>query len=457
MKQKRNIYAFCMFVLLQTMIGCDHLLDVDPPANQIGSVQVFESVQTANAALAGLYSGLWENSPLSGDQTGRLLSLYTDDLDFYSLTSNNGIPELYQNIAADTNPAINSYWSNAYQKIYISNAIIEGASQSSSLNENEKSRIIAEAKLIRSILYLYLQQLFGDLPYVTTTAYTTNQSLGKTPSTELLQLLSTDLTYCITTMKDEYRNAERIFPNRKVAQLTLAKVYALQHKWQEGEALLRTIVQSPQYQFQTDVAKVFDKSGMHILWQLKPKTAGLATKEAGTYYFTNSAPTSAALSPSLVDSFLPTDKRKQLWIAAVPFNNKIWYRASKYKNISNNVSEYSIVYRLEEVYLMLAECLAQQGKVEQALPYINALKSRSMIPLLPETITGEELLSELLLEYRREFFTETGHRFFDLKRFQKLQDLVLIKSNWKEFHRLWPLPLKELLLNPNLSPQNNGY
>ncbi len=69
-------------------------MEVDTPANQITSGQVFENIQTANAALSGLYAGLWDNSPLAGDQTGRLLGVYTDDLDFYGTTSNNGTFEL---------------------------------------------------------------------------------------------------------------------------------------------------------------------------------------------------------------------------------------------------------------------------------------------------------------------------------------------------------------------------
>ena len=64
------------------MSSCEKLIEVELPSNQIASDQVFVDVQTADAALAGLYSGLRDNSPFAGDQSGRLLGLYTDDLDF---------------------------------------------------------------------------------------------------------------------------------------------------------------------------------------------------------------------------------------------------------------------------------------------------------------------------------------------------------------------------------------
>ncbi len=61
-------------------------------------------------------------------------------------------------------------------------------------------------------------------------------------------------------------------------------------------------------------------------------------------------------------------------------------------------------------------------------------------------------------ERRVEFFTEGGHRFFDLKRAQQLDNaLSSLKPGWNSTDALLPLPESELLLNPNLLPQNPGY
>jgi hypothetical protein len=51
-----------------------------------------------------------------------------------------------------------------------------------------------------------------------------------------------------------------------------------------------------------------------------------------------------------------------------------------------------------------------------------------------------------------------GHRFFDLKRLGMLDSvLTLEKPGWNTTDALFPLPESELLLNPNLLPQNDGY
>ncbi|WP_312078496.1 RagB/SusD family nutrient uptake outer membrane protein [Chryseobacterium sp.] len=449
--------VFIFSLALVSVVGCEKMLEVDMPTNQISSDQVFENTQTADAALSGLYAGLYDSSPLSGDHTGRFLGVYTDELNFYPASSNNGMLEAFQNTLIDSNVLVNTYWTNAYQKVYMCNSIIEGVENSVSLSQNDRNRLKGEAMVIRSILFFYLQQVYGDIPYPVTTNFMINQSIGKTTSAEVLQRIESDLKEAALLLLDTYRNTERIFLNRKASQLYLAKVLMTEKKWAEAETVLKEIKNSSLYQFQNDITKVFDKSSSHILWQLKPKNPGDPTKEAGLYYFANAAPTSVALSPSMFNAFEASDKRKLNWITAVTVGANTWYRINKYKNISNNTSEYSIVLRLEEVYLLLAEALAQQDKIGEALPLINAVKQRAGVNLLTQPMSKESLLNEILSENRKEFFTETGHRFIDLKRNDKLNTLISVKPNWKSFHRVWPIPQKEILLNNNLNPQNEGY
>ncbi|REC62307.1 RagB/SusD family nutrient uptake outer membrane protein [Chryseobacterium pennae] len=458
MKTIKHIIIILILAIVQyLLVSCEKLIEVDLPENQIGSQQVFEDVGTANSALAGLYAGLWDNSPLAGDQSGSLLSIYTDEMDFFALNSNPGMAEIFQNQQIDSNSSIANYWTNAYQKIYQANAIIEGSEKSSSLPTMEKNRIKGEALLVRSVLYFYLNQLFGDIPYVISTDYQINKNISKTNGLEMLNKLENDLTTTVSLLTDQYRSPERIIPNRKVAQLVLAKILVLEKKYADAEILLKQINSSSLYQFQPDISKVFKKNNSGVLWQLKPLNQGQATKESVLYFFSNTAPPSYALSSSLINSFLPTDLRRQQWIASVSASGQTWYRVEKYKNKTDNPDEYSVVFRLEEVLLLLAETLASQGKIDEALPYLNATRLRAALSPISQPINQQNILNEILMENKREFFTEMGHRFFDLKKAQKLDTLVPTKPNWKNFHQKWPLPQKELLLNSNLKPQNSGY
>lgn len=452
-----TIFYAGLISLLFINISCEKLIDTEIPANQIASKAVFENVQTADATLAGIYSGLWNNSFISGDKAGLTLGLYTDDLDFYATGSTNGTMEVFRNQLIASNPIIYGQWASAYQLVYSCNAVIEGCENSVSLSAQDRARISGEALLIRSLLYFYLQQIFGDIPYPVTTNYLINQSISKTPSDEVLQKLEIDIAKVVSLLPDQYRNAERIYLNKKSAELLLAKVSMTRKRWDIAEPLLKTVIQSSLYQIQNDLTKTFKKTSTNIIWQLKPTNNGDAVKEVIAYYFDFIPPYNYALSSSLINSFSASDLRKPRWMIPVTVAGNTWYRAAKYKNLTGNTDEYSVVFRIEEVYLLLAESLAMQNKIAEALPYLNAVRERAGLSLLSMPISQEDLLNEILTENRKEFFTEMGHRFMDLKRMNKLDLLKPAKPNWKTEHQLWPIPERELLLSPNLNPQNNGY
>lgn len=447
--------AATLMLGMTLLTSCEKLIEIELPANQMDTSLVFSDVQTANAALSGLYAGLWDSSPLTADMSGQLLGYYTDDLDYFSL-NNTPLADLFLNQQMDNNTSVLNYWTAAYQKIYVANALLEGVERSAGLKEADKKRLTGEALLIRSVLLLHLVQVYGDIPCPLTSVYQINKSLPKRSEADVLQLLEADLTLAASLLEDNYRHAERIYVNRKTAQVYLAKTMLLQQKWVPAELVLKEVIGSPLYVFQPNLANVFEKSSKHIIWQLKPKNATDATKEAILYYFTG-APTGPALSSSLVNAFSTADQRKAQWMTAVQAGGNTWYRANKYKNRTANTTEYSVVLRLEEVYLMLAEALVQQNKTGEALPYINATRTRAGLVSLQQPMGPEVLKTEILAEYRREFFTEMGQRFFTLKRMGRLNDLMTTKANWKQRDARWPIPQKELLLNPAFKPQNDGY
>lgn len=438
--------------------SCRNLVESDFPSTQIEVSQVFETVSTADGALSNLYAELQYYSVISGGSlgTGALLGTYTDDLNCYIISSQNSALDLYNNRQISSNTAVLSVWSHAYKEIYSANSIINGVENSTGIGESDKKRIKGETLLVRSLIYFYLSQIFGEVPYTTTTDYTVNQSLGKISESELLIKIQNDLETAVTLLEDSYRNAERVYPNRKAAELMLSLVMMQQKKWFEAEQELKKIKQSPLYVWEPDVAKTFKKAGKHILWQLKPLKANDATEEAINYNFTTAVPNTYALSEDLVSSFASNDLRKQKWVKEITINQNHFYRCDKYRNTTANTDEYSVIFRLEGVYLLLAESLAQQNKVEEALPYINAVRQKAGIPALNSS-SKEELLNNIVEENRKEFFTEHGNRFLTLKRNNGLNKLIPVKPNWQAYHQLWPLPISELVLNPNLNPQNTGY
>lgn len=462
MKNFHNISIFNVFIRIIIMLGmisCEKLIETDFPNNQLATGQVFEDEQTAEAALAGLYSGLWNNSIISGtaDGAGLALGTYADDITCLSTTGSNGIVDIYNNQQLPTNTSVSAVWSTAYQQVYMANSIIEGMRNSKSLSAQVKDRITGEALFIRSLIYFYLYQIYGEVPYTDTTDYVHNTTLGRMPMNSFLVRLETDLSEAVNLLPSAYRNAERIYVNKAVGYVLLAKLKMNLGKWQEAELLCQTILQTSGYTFQSDLSKGFLKSSPHIIWQLKPKNNNDPTKEATVYNFV-SAPGAFVLNPDLISAFAANDLRRQYYFTAIPYGSQTNYKQTKYKiTTATNTTEYSVIYRLEDVYLMMAETLVMQNRVSAAIPFINRTRQRAGLSALASTISREQAMAEMRDERRREFFIEHGSRFLDLKRWGQLDLIKRVKPNWQTFHQYWPLPQKEMLLNANLNPQNDGY
>jgi hypothetical protein len=106
--------------------------------------------------------------------------------------------------------------------------------------------------------------------------------------------------------------------------------------------------------------------------------------------------------------------------------------------------------RLSEMYLIRSEALAQQNKVG-AIGELNKIRLRSGLAAATDS-TQAGLLTALEKERRIEFAHE-GHRWFDLRRYNKT-NLVGITQT---FRNLWPIPQREKDTSKGVIAQNPGY
>src|SRR5690606_1021237 len=136
-----------------------------------------------------------------------------------------------------------------------------------------------------------------------------------------------------------------------------------------------------------------------------------------------------------------------------------WYTPYKYKirDSSDSSQEYSVVFRLSEQYLIRSEARLYQGNLSGSLSDLNLIRFRAGLNSIHSN-NHVEMLNIILTERRHELFSEFGHRWFDLKRTNMAEPILSpIKPNWRSTNVLFPIPENELLINPNLLPQNPGY
>lgn len=446
-------------ILFLSLTACEELVDIDLPSNQLNTENIFSDPYNTKLALANLYSKLRE-TPLFHGGTGLNYDLgkYTDELESFQQND-----YIYLNSLNASSSPTHKYWDESYANLYQINAFIEGVSASSKIEEATKNAYLGEAYFLRALYYHYLCQLYGDLPYITTTDYKINSQIAKTPYLQVLDLVEKDLKVALNLLENNYRHPDRIYPNNAVAELLLSKNYLLQKRFDLAEIYAQKVLDNPLYALETDLDKVFKKDARSTLWQMSPNEIGTSYTETyeAIYFiftpFTFPFLVNVALSPTLLTSFNHNDLRLQHWIKTYNDGTTIYSHAYKYKNTNNNTDEFSIRFRLEEAYFIKAEALAYQEKVSEAVDVLNEIRTKRGLTLLPNTLNKADFITEILEEYQREFFTEGGHRFLDLKRNNRLQVLEAIKPNWEAKHALLPIPETEILMNENLKPQNHGY
>lgn len=448
-----------MFILAIIVSSCDSFVDVDTPDNQLSGNEVYENSATVNAALADIYAKFRDSGITSGGSSGvsYLMGLYADELKLYN-NSQIEIQSFYQNNLLASNTFVFNFWENSYNLIYAANAIIEGVQNSQTLTNAEKEQFLGEAYFLRGFIHFHLLNLFGDIPYIETTDYSINSQIGKLDETLVYAKILEDVTQSKSMLPAEI-NGNSTRPNKWVASALLARIYLYKYDWASALGESMDIINYAPYTLNVDINKVFLNSSTETLWQLDTGNAGANTVEALTYIFESGPPPDTALTSNLINSFENGDIRLNNWVGSVIDGQNTWYYPYKYKLNTNTGSsqENSILIRLAEIYLIASEANAQLGDLLSAQNYLNSIRIRANLPAVNNG-SSSEILNAIYLERRIELFTEQAHRWYDLKRTNRADaQLGIIKPNWNANDILLPIPESELILNPNLRPQNAGY
>jgi len=448
-----------LLCLLPLLVSCDDFLEVPAPDSQLNSHAVFQDYSSASAALTNIYASIRDQGLLFGDVSGCGIELgcYTDELQAFGGPSSLNQP-FYNNNVLPSNSTVASWWSAAYTQIYAANALLEGVAASDALNTAQKDQLAGEALFVRSLLHFYLLSIYGDIPYATTTDYRTNSLISRTPTAQVYGYLETDLSLAMGLLPPSYPDAERTRPNASVARALLARVYLYDGKYEQAlEQASQIIGNTSEFSFPDDISQTFLKGAPSTIWQLLPRSQGRNTYEGAAFILVSAPPATIALTDSFMASFEPGDLRRENWVSSVTDGTTTYYFPYKYKQFQSGSesSEYSIIFRLSEQYLIRAEARAQLGDLAGAKEDVDFIRANAGLPpLAPTGLQG--LVAAILTERRSELFTEFGHRFFDLKRSGLLDTTLTAKTGWQSTDRLLPLPENELLLNGALT-QNPGY
>lgn len=175
---KKIIYIFSLCCMVITWVGCDDLLNVTPKTD-FSDIDFWKSENDLKGANVRLYQQL----------TFTIQDLRSDE--WVSRNAND------ISMGSRTIPTTSGDWTDAYQRIFTANNIIEKA-VNATIDEQIINKYLAEAYFFRAWYYFNLVSKYGDVPLVLKTFTSTTDpdlKMGRTPRETVIQQCYKDLEF----------------------------------------------------------------------------------------------------------------------------------------------------------------------------------------------------------------------------------------------------------------------
>jgi hypothetical protein len=447
------------FIINMGLSSCKKFVDIPVSPQLITTDAIFKDNNTAIAAVNGVYTSMRAASPSFENGAISIYPCLSADELVTTSASSTYDPFFKNGIPANNNTILSTFWTTPYNTIYRTNIILEGLTKATGLTDSVKSQLTGEMEVVRAFTYLNLVNLFGDVPLITTSAYSQNAMSPRTPSDKIFQQIVVDLTAAQQSLGTGFSGSGKSRPGKLTATALLARVYLYQKDWAKAEAEASAVINSQSYHLAPDLNQVFEIGSDETIWEIASPGETKNTSEGAIFIPSSSTvlPTFAVAS-SLMNVFENGDMRKSFWLDSVVQNGVAYYYPYKYKNrVNSPVTEDEVVLRLAEQYLIRAEADSYLSQLSAGINDLNVIRSRAGLTPLSANLNQLQLLSAVAQERRIEFFTEWGFRWFDLKRTGVIdQVLGMEKPGWQGYEQLYPIPYQQIQTNPALT-QNAGY
>ncbi|MEM9340154.1 MAG: RagB/SusD family nutrient uptake outer membrane protein, partial [Bacteroidota bacterium] len=412
----------------------DDFLDLSDP-QEVTSEDFLLTVDDFEANMTGGYSLLQQ-----ADWYGRYMLLIPDVMGVdvkQNASANRGAAWAEFSGAPTTTQNENrEFWKEIYEGIGNMNLMINADFTPIESREAEFNSIIGQAHAYRALAYFDLVRLFAQPYNFTGDAGHIGVPVITTFDTELLPERNTvaqvydqiveDFLVAIDMIPEGTGGANRI--TREAAQALLSRVYLYMEDYENAESLATEVIESGRYALvdSGNYANQFYPGGSsEAIFEIEFSLADNpgANHIGGMYKASGYG--DYLPSQDLLDLLDPSDVRSTIFALDDGLDGSIYgsadgigRRVNKYPSEgADNATDNVPVIRLSEMYLIRAEARVKKATPDGsgAQSDINFLRQKRWAAAADVTVTGADLITEILEERRRELCFE-GHGVFDLNR-----------------------------------------
>lgn len=397
-----------------------------------------------------------------------------------------------------------SDWRRFYAVINAASVFIEKAplvlAEDSRYSEANLNLDIAQARALRAFAYFYMVRIWGDVPLITQ-AYD-NGSFEEQPKSDQDLVLSyaesellavaNKLPYLYGVYPQSYYGQDQYYWNgvllNKISiYALLAHIAAWKGNYADANAYstfvmdnyMRANIEYTSVNNLTSTTGLFsERSPSQIVSFGFIDADGESSKVGHIEDLTLAQP---FVSKEIPDIYVPKDSIIKIF--AYPYDLRFGldtiaqtYRTNYFTNYNGAVPVFSkikvlrdgydgdpyalfgsalIFTRIEEITLLRAEALAALNREEEAIIYLNRIRTERGLPLFIKEEESDDVFKEIFSERRRELMGE-GWRWYDQIRYQRLKqqdpDFVELEAQGGIY---WPI--SERVLTSNSLIEQNSY
>lgn len=510
---KRMIYIIMVFSLV--LCSCSDFLEKNPPSKP-SEATFWKQKSDLDMALTACYGTMtkFENGYFSFGTP-----LWDSFVDNGYSVSGGGTFDVFQgNIDPSMSGIASEVYKNAYVGITRMNLFLYQLEKYENQDITGEDRDFYEGQVLflRAFFYTYLYRCYGDVPLVLKPLDLETQFQPKVEASKVLEQIYADLDRAISLLPDKTYLEEpgRVTQGAALAMKMRMKLYEAYDK--SGNALpdkmkdvLSIAEQIHGYSLCDNFVDLFKDDTQETNPEIIFSTKYLAPNNWHTsdlwfgawgwnkpltnfveeFEFEDGTPFSEESALYNVEN--PIENRdprmdetvfyKQLVIDGVeqPITHDMPTDYGLKKFVSRDKTEYPIGYntrsdqdwvhfRYVEVLLAIAEAENElNGPTQKAYDAINQIRGRKSVhmPALPVGLDQAQMREKIRHERRIELAFE-GHRYFDLKRWRIIGEVMnnfnepklpLYKSVFEDRFYLWPIPQSEIDKNKGVLVQNPDY
>ncbi|MCG8307347.1 MAG: RagB/SusD family nutrient uptake outer membrane protein, partial [Cytophagales bacterium] len=240
---KRNMLKYIWGVILIIPVSLFSCNELDlAPTNKFTEENYWTSAEKANLVLNMAYSQMYNNDYFFKTEA------LSDNI--YEGRGSSSEKIISSGQADASNGRFANEWKDCYAGVKTCHTLLENIDRVPNMDEDQKMRVISEARFIRAFLFFRLTTWFGDVPlFDHDLTLSESETIGRSPASEVVSFVRSELDDIISSLpaKGDYAENDKGRITSGAVLAFKARTYLYENDWENVISACEPLINSTDY------------------------------------------------------------------------------------------------------------------------------------------------------------------------------------------------------------------